>query len=320
MRSGQLTSTKPLSFVPWIRTGLLWLLDLDWNTLTSDFSLENLFQPCYKISPYFGFQDKQEIFLTFLGQTRPLDVSTFSPLEKRIQLLSHRWHSDPTKVGRKLDQYSMMKIVVYEAVQQVFSKRETVISGFRRTGLVPWRKLDPEHLKKFLTSALCQRLPLLVIQNLFLQLLLIVPASDDVLDTEAIPVPDTDSSPASESALSSSALFSSAPSYSAPSTSTPCSSTSSYISAAEMVREAPSTSMSREASASSTATLPLYSDPTYDILVAEQSKLSQEDKVWLLKRHELLLGPPKVKCLRTFSTAQTLSSKPGFYLSSRLLG
>ena len=66
-------------------------------------------------------------------------------------------------------------------------------------------------------------------------------ASDDVLDTEAIPVPDTDSSPASESALSSSALFSLAPSYSAPSTSTPCSSTSSYISAAEMVREAPST-------------------------------------------------------------------------------
>ena len=120
-------------------------------------------------------------------------------------------------------------------------------------------------------------------------------ASDDVLDTEAIPFPDTVSSPASESALSSSALFSPAPSYSAPSTSTPCSSTSSYISAAEMVREAPSTSMSREASASSTATLPLSSDPTYDILVAEQSKLSQEDKVWLLKRHELLLGPPKVK-------------------------
>ena len=99
-------------------------------------------------------------------------MSTFSPLEKRIQLLSHRWHSDPTKAGIKLDQYSMMKIVVYEAVQQVFSKRETVISGFRRTGLVPCRKLDPEHLKKFLTSALCQRLPLLVIQNLFLQLLL----------------------------------------------------------------------------------------------------------------------------------------------------
>ena len=153
--------------------------------------------------------------------SQPLDVSTFSPLEKRIQLLSHCLHSDPTNAGRKLDQYSMMKIVVYEAVQQVFSKRETVISGFRRTGLVPWRKLDPEHLKKFLTSALCQRLPLLVIQNLFLQLLLIVPASDDVLDTEAIPVPDTDSSPASESALSSSALFSSAPSYSAPSTSNP---------------------------------------------------------------------------------------------------
>ena len=46
--------------------------------------------------------------------SQPLDVNTFSPLEKRIQLLSHRWHSDPTKVGRKLDQYSMMKIVVYE--------------------------------------------------------------------------------------------------------------------------------------------------------------------------------------------------------------
>ena len=107
--------------------------------------------------------------------SQPLDVSTFSHLEKRIQLLSHCLHSDPTNAGRKLDQYSMMKIVVYEAVQQVFSKWETVISGFRRTGLVPWRKLDPEHLKKFLTSALCQRLPLLVIKNLFLQLPLILP-------------------------------------------------------------------------------------------------------------------------------------------------
>ena len=279
--------------------------------------------------------------------SQPLDVSTFSPLEKRIQLLSHCLHSDPTNAGRKLDQYSMMKIVVYEAVQQVFSKRETVISGFRRTGLVPWRKLDPEHLKKLspgtifknhhhaelfpdpgATVDLSPNLSTLseaaptgdpeplppVASDIALA------APDDVLDTEAIPVPDTDSSPASESALSSSALFSLAPSYSAPSTSTPCSSTSSYISAAEMVREAPSTSMSREASASSTATLQLSLDPTYDILVAEQSKLSQEDKVWLLKRHELLLGPPKVKCLRTFSTAQTLSSKPGFYLSSRLLG
>ena len=177
----------------------------------------------------------------------------------------------------------MMKIVVYEAVQQVFSKRETVISGFRRTGLVPCRKLDPEHLKKLSPgtifknhhhaelfpdpgatvnlspnlSTLSEAAPTGDPEPLPPVASDIALASDDVLDTEAIPFPDTVSSPASESALSSSALFSSAPSYSAPSTSTPCSSTSSYISAAEMVREAPSTSMSREASASSTATLPL---------------------------------------------------------------
>ena len=53
--------------------------------------------------------------------------------------------------------------------------------------------------------------------------------------------------------------------------------------------------ISREASASSTATLPSSTDPIFDLLVAEQNQLTQEHKTWLLNRQELLLGPDKVK-------------------------
>ena len=34
---------------------------------------------------------------------------------------------------------------------------------------------------------------------------------------------------------------------------------------------------------------------SFDLLVAEQKELTQEQKVWLLQRHELLLGPTRVR-------------------------
>ena len=246
--------------------------------------------------------------------SQPLDVGPFSALEKKIQLLSHHWHGNPANAGKKLDQYSMMKLVVYEAVQQVFSRRETVISGFRRTGLVPWRKLNPEHLKKLSPgtvfkchhhaevfpdpgptvdlspdlnnlTTVSEAAPTLQIEHFVSDPEPVdsaaVTATETVLDMETVPVPDSDNPAPSSSA-------------SAPSSSAPCSSTSS-ISATEMAREASSSTMSREASASSTATLPSSSDPAFDSLVAEQRELTQEHKVWLLQRHELLLGPPRVK-------------------------
>ena len=56
---------------------------------------------------------------------------------------------------------------------------------------------------------------------------------------------------------------------------------------------APSSSsvpVSRECSASSTATLPSSSNPSVALLVAEQEQLSYEDKQDMLKRFELLIS------------------------------
>ena len=55
-----------------------------------------------------------------------------------METLSHHWHAD--NPGKKLDQYSMMS-VAHSAFEKTFSRRETVISGFRKCGLVPWNPM-----------------------------------------------------------------------------------------------------------------------------------------------------------------------------------
>ena len=80
--------------------------------------------------------------------SQPLDNGPFSAVESATKSLTHRWYGQTEKVGKKLGQYDMMKIIVYHAVEQVFSKKETVISSFRRTGIFPWRKIDPKQLEK----------------------------------------------------------------------------------------------------------------------------------------------------------------------------
>ena len=80
--------------------------------------------------------------------SQPLDNGPFSAVESATKSLTHRWYGQTENVCKKLGQYDMMKIIVYHAVEQVFSKKETVISSFRRTGIFPWRKIDPKQLEK----------------------------------------------------------------------------------------------------------------------------------------------------------------------------
>ena len=73
-----------------------------------------------------------------------LDVCCFGTLKREIQILSHHWHGRPENAAKKLDKYSMMKHCAYEAIQKVFSNPEVVKSGFRKTGIFPWDKNQPD--------------------------------------------------------------------------------------------------------------------------------------------------------------------------------
>ena len=58
---------------------------------------------------------------------QPLD-QTFSALKKRMQKLLHHWHSN--NAGKRLDQYTLMKRVAYQAFEDTYSRKETVKSAF----------------------------------------------------------------------------------------------------------------------------------------------------------------------------------------------
>ena len=87
---------------------------------------------------------------------QPLDVTCFSPLKALIKKLSHEWHGKPENTNRKLDKYSVMKEVTYQAIEKVFSNPKTVPSGFRRSGLLPF---GPENMdwEKFSSSQVYER-------------------------------------------------------------------------------------------------------------------------------------------------------------------
>ena len=255
--------------------------------------------------------------------SQPLDVGPNSALETRMKSLTHRWHGRVENAGRKLDQYSMMKHVVFDAVEQVFSNPNTVITAFRRTGLVPWRRLDPHQLKKLTPGTIFKHHHHEEIfpdpgpsPDLSPQLgnpVAAAPTPSVVTDTEPgidpehgqgpAPVPlvvvpeadlETEASPAT-TAVSGEVLDTETAS--SPDTVTDCPSLSS-VPTPPMSREssvASASSSVREASSSSSTSLTPSNDPSFDLLVAEQKELTQETKVWLLQRHELLLGPPKVK-------------------------
>ena len=256
--------------------------------------------------------------------SQPLDVGPNSALESKIKSISHRWHG--ANAGGKLDQYSMMKHVVFHAVEQVFSNPNTVISAFRRTGLVPWRKLDPQLLKKLAPGTIFKHHHHAEIfpdpgpsSDLSPQLGNVVEAAPTPqLVTETVGDPDPEPVPISApvSAPESAPESAPVPSVAVPDTASDSASvavsddspplslslpSSSTVSTPAMSREASASSAVctvSEASASSTASVPSSSssnDPSFDLLVAEQRDISQEQRDWLLQRHELLLGPPRVR-------------------------
>ena len=74
---------------------------------------------------------------------QPLD-QIFAPFKKQIERRSHHWHGKVKNAGGKLDQYSFMKSVAYDALEHVFSKKENIKAAFRKTGLFPWNKIKPD--------------------------------------------------------------------------------------------------------------------------------------------------------------------------------
>ena len=68
----------------------------------------------------------------------------FSALKKRMERLIHHWHGDPKNAGQKLTQYSMMKHVAYKAFEETFSRKETLRNAFKKTGIFPWNKIQPD--------------------------------------------------------------------------------------------------------------------------------------------------------------------------------
>ena len=239
--------------------------------------------------------------------SQPLDVGPNSALESKTKSLTHRWHGRPENAGGKLDQYSMMKHVVFHAVEEVFSNPNTVISAFRRTGIFPWRKLDPHQLKKLAPGTIFQHHHH---QELFPDpgpSSHISPQNDIVVETAAtpqvvadpVPVPSLDPSADLATEAPPDTATVSEEVQDTETNSVPISDDSPpTLSESLPTSSTPTPPMSREASSSvsSSASLPSSSvSSSFDSLVAEQKELTQEQKVWLLQRHELLLGPTRVR-------------------------
>ena len=107
------------------------------------------------------FCDQNKIKMIFLKPNtthacQPLDVTCFSPLKSMIRKLSHEWHGRPENSNKKLDKYTIMKEVTWQAIEKVFSNPTLVSSGFRRSGLLPF---GPENMdwEKFSSSKMYDR-------------------------------------------------------------------------------------------------------------------------------------------------------------------
>ena len=76
---------------------------------------------------------------------QPLDLAFFSPLKSRMKSRSQIWQGqNPDKV---LTKYSVMTHVAYPAMEEVFSKPETLIGGFKRAGIFPPDPQAPDRNK-----------------------------------------------------------------------------------------------------------------------------------------------------------------------------
>ena len=241
---------------------------------------------------------------------QPLD-QTFSALKKRMQKLIHHWHGDPKNAGKRLDQYTLMKLVAYKAFEETFSRKETVQNAFRKTGLYPWNKIQPD-VRKLKAGSIYR-------QNFVHEDVFPFPPGDSVpaptatsdpvpaavghlpaavhppTATNAVPIPATVVSgsvdalfaPPPDSDIVPEASF--IADYAEPAASVPGPSTSSSKSGST------SEPMSRETSSSSTATLPSSSTSTVDILLEKQSLLTFRQKEKQLEKLQATLDDEDVE-------------------------
>ena len=219
---------------------------------------------------------------------QPLDVGPFGPIKKEMQKLVHHWHGNPDNVAKKLDQYGLMRHVAYAAFEKVFSNKKTVQNAFKRTGLFPWNKIQPD-VRKLKAGS--------IYKNSFVH-------------EEVFPFPPGSSGPAPASPATASAAPATATSVTAATAAdtslatapTPASDSVTVEpevppSSVSSPDSAPSSStsslfvepLSREASRSSTVTLPTDSSSTEEYLLAEQSTLTLAQKEKKLHKFEVLM-------------------------------
>ena len=107
------------------------------------------------------FCEENQIKMIFLKPNtthacQPLDLTSFAALKREVKKLSHSWHGMKENTNKKLDKYTIMKDVLYNAVENVFSNPATIQSGFRRACLFPF---GPENMdwSKFSSSKVFAR-------------------------------------------------------------------------------------------------------------------------------------------------------------------
>ena len=252
-----------------------------------------------------------------------LDVCCFGPLKHWIKILSHHWHGRPENAPKKLDQYSMMKHCAYDAIQKVFTNPEVVRSGFRKTGIYPWNKIQPD-IRKLSAGRIFKND--YVSEKVFSsdEAVSALPAPTDAanapiddgnapIDADtAPPTPNDDANalvhpvlipaPVVPTNLLADDVFGHPGSDCAPQnlgladyaedTALAPSPTVAVPSAAAATVSAEA--LSRECSASSTATVSATLDAV-EALVAEQKQLTHEDKQDALARFQLLMDKPRIK-------------------------
>ena len=89
------------------------------------------------------FCEENQIKMIFLKPNtthacQPLDLTSFAALKREVKKLSHSWHGRKENTNKKLDKYTIMKDVLYTAVENVFSNPSIIQSGFRRACLLPF--------------------------------------------------------------------------------------------------------------------------------------------------------------------------------------
>ena len=79
---------------------------------------------------------------------------TFGAVKKNMQRRIHHWHGE--NPGKRLDQYTLMKLVAYQAFEETYSNKEIVKKAFKKTGIYPWNKIQPD-VRKLAAGSIYKR-------------------------------------------------------------------------------------------------------------------------------------------------------------------